>query len=85
MFDKIIYSEDETIIKVLVPGYGKEDLTITLEGNYLLVKSDDGGVCLKYRLAKSVDVDTIDAKCDKGILEIVLKDKQSEVKTITIK
>lgn len=86
IFDESInQTENGFEIKRNVPGYGKEDLVIEIENNILNVKSKDEVISFAYSLSPNVDIKSIEAKCDKGVLVITLNKNKDSIKTIEIK
>ena len=64
-----------------VPGYGKEDFNISLEGNLLTIKAE------KFRTQKYEVPDNIEdivAKCDKGVLTLDLYKSKKKTKVIKV-
>ena len=71
-------------IKMLVPGYSKEDLILEYSGNILIVSDKESKRILrKYEIADNFK--QIDAKCSKGILEINLTELEETKNIIPIK
>jgi len=75
-------NEKGIVITVFVPGYGKEDLFVKLDGKTLKIDSEDKAIKYEFSLSDKVDVDN--ATCDKGVLKVFLNKKQNKVKSITI-
>ena len=64
-----------------VPGYGKEDFNISLEGNLLTIEAE------KFRTRKYEVPDNIEdivAKCDKGVLILDLYKSKKKTKVIKV-
>lgn len=81
--ESVVSTENGLKIKIMVPGYGKEDFEIEQEGNLLVVKSKVPEFkTKKYELPHGVK--SISATCDKGILEIDLFKSKKEKKSISI-
>jgi len=97
----VLESENGYTIEMAIPGFSKEDLHIDVEKNLLTISVDKKEAeDIKYklrefnynqfkrsfRLPKSVDVEAIEAKFKKGILEISLPKKPvTPAKKIDIK
>lgn len=79
--DSIKFTENGYLLTLHVPGYGKEDFTIELDGNLLTIKAE-GLTTKKYELP--ADVKNISAKCDKGILQIHLYKSKKDKKIIKV-
>lgn len=69
------YTEDGVDITYQVPGYGKEDLELSLEKDVLRVtdKLDKHKLNLAIRLSKNLDQDSIVSECKNGILTVNVK------------
>jgi HSP20 family protein len=78
-------NEKEFVIKKLVPGYGKDDLNIQVENGVLSVKSKDESLKFSYSLPDNVNINKIEASCDKGILQLTLPKNKKNSKLIEIK
>lgn len=72
--------ENECVLKLVVPGYGKEDFNISVEGNELKIVVIDKYQKV-YTLGEGIDVAAITAQCVNGILTITLP-KKVEVKNV---
>lgn len=87
---KIEFKKTENGIeaKIMIPGYGKEDLEITLEYNILNISSkEDKKILQKLIVPKDIDTEKIEATCEKGILEIkapMIKKSEKTKKQIMI-
>ena len=79
--DTIKSTENGYLIKLYVPGYGKEDFNIEMEGNLLSIKAE-GFKTKKYELPDNIK--SVSAKCDKGILELELFRSKRDRKTIKV-
>lgn len=82
-----LYPLDENgNIKMLVPGYGKEDFSIELKEDVLHIQSSDEKIKGTFELLKVNEIDTkkITATCEKGILIIQLPRKKPKVTSIKI-
>ena len=64
-----------------VPGYGKEDFNISLEGNLLTIAAEKFRT-QKYELPDNIE--DIVAKCDKGILTLDLYKSKKKTKVIKV-
>ena len=75
-------TDDGIEAKIMIPGYGKEDLEITLEENILNISSkEDKKVLQKLIIPKDIDTEKIEASCKKGILEIKAPTIKKQEKT----
>jgi HSP20 family molecular chaperone IbpA len=77
-------NETETNIelKVEVPGYGKEDLSIKALDDTLTIISKDEKLFYKITIPKSINTFKISAECEKGILKLIFPKKNSKEITI---
>lgn len=74
-------------LTLVVPGYGKEDVTLQVtESNYLEIKlKQDEGYTYRYKLSNKIDPTKISAECKNGILTVTLPQKaESTSKLIKI-
>lgn len=90
--NKIGYSSsykeyDESFeIKLIVPGYSKDDLTIKIADDILNISSTDEKIKSNYRLnVNDVLVDSISAECKHGILYINIPKNKPKIKEHSIK
>jgi HSP20 family molecular chaperone IbpA len=76
--------EKENVLSIEVPGYGKEDLEVTIEDGMLFVKGDNGksNIEKSFILNKHFEVDS--AKCSKGILTVYFNMKDKKFQHIEI-
>ena len=82
--ESVVSTENGFKIKLMVPGYGKEDFLIEQDGNMLIVASKVKEFKThKYQLPTGIK--SINATCDKGILEIDLQHSKKEKKSIPVK
>ena len=72
-------TEDDIIINLTVPGYGKKDIDIDVIGDKLTIAAKENtdrflsGFSKAYRISNdSIDVDGIDAKCENGLLTVTV-------------
>lgn len=74
-------------IKLNIPGYDKDDLVLEFENDVLILTSKDKRIEKIIYLPEEVDVESLESKCEKGILSITGKSiKQiKNKKTILIK
>ena len=63
-------------VKIDVPGYGRNDLDIELEGDILKISSD--AFDKRYRIGSKLDKHRLTASVSKGVLEIKVPYKNSE-------
>jgi HSP20 family molecular chaperone IbpA len=87
VFDSFKKEKDgSTKIEVVIPGYGKEDLKLSVVDNTLTLSSELEGkkFSRKWKLSDSVDVKKIKSECKNGILTISLSEKQKDNKTTDI-
>ena len=68
--------EGKYLLKLEVPGYGKEDLSIEAKdlGLYITGKNLD----FKVSLPQKANLETIKAECKNGILSLTLEKKEKE-------
>ena len=64
----VLNNNEGYLLKLYVPGYGKDDLKIEIEDSLLTIRGED--LEKSFSIPSDVDFDKISAKCDKGILEI---------------
>lgn len=82
--ESVVSTENGFKIKLMVPGYGKEDFIIEQEGNLLIITSKVKEFkSRKFELPSGVK--SISASCDKGILEIDLQNSKKEKRMIAVK
>lgn len=69
------YTDEGVDITYQVPGYGKEDLELSLEKDVLRVtdKLEKHKLDLAIRLSKNLDQDSIASECKNGILTVNVK------------
>ncbi|MFC5049331.1 Hsp20/alpha crystallin family protein [Rubritalea spongiae] len=83
------------LIRIDLPGFDKEDISLNYEDKSLILKAEQSAeqepqrpaLSRRYALGEEVDVDSITAKLELGVLDITLpkKEEQEEsVKTIEI-
>jgi HSP20 family molecular chaperone IbpA len=87
VYDSVKKEKDgSTKIEVVIPGYGKEDLKLSVVDNTLTLSSNLEGkkFSRKWKLSDSVDVNKIKSECKNGILTISLIEKQKDNKTTDI-
>ena len=75
----------EVVIKCYVPGYGKEDLDISVEDLVLSVKTKDNELKYQWDISSKLNLENTTAKCDKGILVITIPKQTSTKVNIDIK
>ena len=74
---------DGIVATCQVPGYGKENLSVTYSNGFLEIKDKDvdekakGSLHLKAKLPKNVEPNTLKAKCVNGILTVNVKYKKN--------
>jgi len=71
--------QDKYTLKIAAWGYEKDDLDISIEGDFLVVRGKketegkfNAGLCNKYRLPRGIKRKAISAKIENGILQIEL-------------
>lgn len=72
---------DEEGVKIELPGTKSADVDVTVEGKHLKIsgKTRHGKeFTYQYSLKPNVDIDSISAKLEDGLLDIKLPKKQSE-------
>lgn len=69
--------KSEAVVEVDLPGYKKEEVSVKVEGKYLVTSVDGkrGKKSIKRLLTDSADVDKISAKFEDGILTITVPTK----------
>lgn len=77
-------NNQDFIIQLAVPGYSKEDFTITLVNNTIEIHSKDK-LIESYDLPNNVDIDNIEATCKNGLLKITVPAIKKSIKNIEIK
>ena len=72
-------TEDDIIINLTVPGYGKKDIDIDVIGDKLTIAAKENkdrnlsGFKKAYRISNdSIDVENISAKCENGLLVVTV-------------
>jgi HSP20 family protein len=83
--------DGELLLEIPVPGFTQKDISVEVEGNYLVIKGEDNesywtdDFTKKFKLPVDVDSDSIKAKIKEGVLAISLqKKKESLPKKIKI-
>lgn len=83
--------DGEFLLEIPVPGFAQKDISVEVEGNYLVVSGEDNesywtdDFTKKFKLPTEADSDAIKAKISDGILKIsILKKKESLPKKIKI-
>lgn len=91
---KVTQNEDSSVtIQLNAIGLDKENIEIEIVNDILHIKSStaieensiSNDINYTYALDKSLDYDSIDAKCKNGILTIVIKKQKNTDKTKKIK
>ena len=87
--------ENEYIVNADLPGYGQEDIKVEVTDDTVKVsgklegKEGNGSRSSQFHkeftIPSDVDRDNIEAKLEKGVLNVILPRKQKEVKVIEIK
>jgi len=84
-----VIKNDETgaIVEVELPGYKKEDVSITVDENVLLVNVDGkrGKKTVKRVLGKCADISSISASFEDGILTITVPCVKKNVVNVVVK
>jgi HSP20 family molecular chaperone IbpA len=77
-----VEQENKFVSTVSVPGYGKEDLEVTIKDNYIYISGKD----LKFKLfaPKELDLNTLVAECDKGVLKFSVDKKKGLERKVAI-
>lgn len=70
-------SEDATVIEIEVPGYPKDNLDVSLDGDSLLVITAEGTQnreerTYEYELPSDANVSEVDAQYEYGVLEVTV-------------
>ena len=85
---KINETDDSYNIDFIVPGYNKEEISVSIEGKNLIVvadKSNNGGV---YKYNKSIflpnKVENITAKLENGILTVTVPKQKIKKEKIIV-
>ena len=78
--------EGDYKLTLVVPGYGKEDITLNVtETNYLEVKlNKNESYTYRYKLLSKVDPTKIIAECKNGILTVTIPKSESTNKSFKI-
>lgn len=83
--------EEDGVYKLLVdiPGIDKKDISIEIENGMLTILGENKprkrSIKRVYKLSEEIDQDNIEAQCDNGVLEVVLKKQNSKKNKIQIK
>ncbi len=95
----IVKNENGFTLEFAIPGFSKEDFTISMEEDKLLIKLNDveksdrkytrkefdfSTFEKKFNIPSSIDTEKISASYEKGILSIVLKHAEKITKNIDI-
>ena len=91
--DEIKKENEETLIRIQMPGFSKEEVSVKVEGNILVVsavpdkdnKLVKSKILREYKLLETADKDSISAELKNGILLISIKKINNPVKNIDIK
>jgi HSP20 family protein len=79
--DEIFVKDGVTTLQIDVPGLRKEDLDISFDRGILAVSGERKGnrpknYLHKYRVREDVDVDSVEARLEDGVLTINLRRKE---------
>lgn len=89
VYDSFVTNKDgSTVISVVVPGFAKEDLELTVNNGQLTLKSKLKDKKLsRWDLSETADVQNISAECKNGILNITVPilSKKEKPRTVEIK
>lgn len=84
-----VIKNDETgaIVEVELPGYKKEEISVTADNEILLVKVDGkrGKKSIKRLLSKDYDISSISASFEDGILTITIPCVKKNVVNVVVK
>lgn len=69
----VLNNNEGYLLKLYVPGYGKDDLKIEIEDSLLTIRGEE--LEKSFSIPDSIDLENVSAKCDKGILEIKIPKK----------
>ena len=88
--ESVVVKETETVVSLDMPGVKKDDLTLQIEGNHLLISAKRGTKKIEksYRMIhKEYDFDKISAKLEDGVLLISIPkitQPQRQKRSVTI-
>jgi HSP20 family protein len=96
----VVENTDAYVLSMAIPGYTKEMIDITVKEGFLKISSKDTGdktgkfrvkefdyssFNRSFRLGKSIDLQSVNAKMEQGILSITLgKKEEQKPRTINI-
>lgn len=85
-YDHVVSDKEGTKITVVVPGFSKEDLKLSVNDSYLTLTSnlEDKKLTRTWRLSDLADTKTIKAECKNGILTINVPLKSKSDKSTNI-
>ena len=72
----VLEGEGELLVLADVPGAGKDDVSVKVERNVLLLAAEAKGIATRWErsfsLPRIVDVDRVSAELDSGVLKVHL-------------
>lgn len=87
-YDEVKHDKSGTKITIIVPGFSKEDLQLSISNNHLTLSSklEDKKISRNWKLSDSADAKNVKAECKNGILtiDIPLKTKSDKSSIINI-
>lgn len=83
--------DSEYVLEMPVSGFSKNDISVDVEGNFLVITGEDNesywtdDFTKKFKLPNEADADSIKAKIEDGVLKVAIgKKKESMPKKIKI-
>lgn len=79
--------EEGAVVEYELPGYKKEEVSVNVEENILVIKVDGkkGKKTINRKLSKTADVSNISATHEDGILTITIPCLKKNVVTVAVK
>jgi len=83
--ETVHFENGEFKIRVVLPGFSRDQLQLCVEGDTLHLKLKDQNKDRRYKLPENVNIESISATLENGILSITVPTKTIPVTQIEIK
>lgn len=78
----VTYKDNVYTLKLNVPGYDKDDLTLSFVDQTLCLESNNKKINKKIFIPKTVDIESLKSTCEKGVLTITGSSKKEANKKL---